>query len=119
MSLSSLWVLCDIDISGTNFQAERPITELYKEIKNMSVDKELMFLHHKVGGFERPQEFKGSEYYQEFRVWLADNGFTDYKAKDAVRFAMYMKKVSGVTVERRTANVAWYTIDPMKIPQLS
>ena len=108
-------LLSDIDISGTNFQA----TELYQEIKNMSVDKELMFLHHKVAGFERPQEFKGSEYYQDFRTWLAENGFTDYKAKDAVRFAMYMKKVAGVVVERRTANVAWYTIDPMKVPQLS
>jgi hypothetical protein len=112
-------LLSDIDISGMNFQAERPITELYQEIKNMSVDKELMFLHHKVDGFERPQEFKGSEYYQDFRGWLADNGFTDYKAKDAVRFGMYMKKVAGVTVERRTANVAWYTIDPLKVPQLS
>ena len=72
-----------------------------------------------MAGFERPQEFKGSEYYQDFRTWLAENGFTDYKAKDAVRFAMYMKKVAGVVVERRTANVAWYTIDPMKVPQLS
>ena len=109
-------LLSDIDISGTNFQAERPITELYQEIKNMSVDKELMFLHHKVNGFERPQEFKGSEYYQDFRTWLAENGFTDYKAKDAVRFGLYMKKVSGVTIDRRAANTAWYVIDPRRIP---
>jgi len=112
-------LLLDIDISSTNFQAERPITELYKEIKNMSVDKELMFLHHKVAGFERPQEFKGSEYYQDFREWLAVNGFSDYKAKDSIRFGMYMKKLSGVTVERRHANVSWYIIDPSKIPGLS
>jgi len=78
-----------------------------------------MFLHHKVTGFERPQEFKGSEYYQDFRSWLGENGFTDYKAKDSIRFAMYMKKVSGVAVERRTANVAWYVIDPKKVPKLS
>ena len=82
----------------------------------MSVDKELMFLHHKVAGFERPQEFKGSEYYQDFRTWLAENGFTDYKAKDAVRFGLYMKKVSGVTIDRRAANTAWYVIDPRRIP---
>lgn len=105
-------LLRNIDISDTNFQAERPITELYQEIKNMSVDKELMFLHHKVAGFERPQEFKGSEYYQEFRMWLAENGFTDYKAKDAVRFGLYMKKVPGVTIDRRAGNVAWYVINP-------
>lgn len=66
-----------------------------------------------------PSLLQGAEYYQEFREWLAENGFTDYKAKDAIRFAMYMKKVSGVAVERRTANVAWYTIDPLKVPQLS
>jgi hypothetical protein len=109
-------LLSEIDISGMNFQAERPITELYQEIKNMSVDKELMFLHHKVAGFERPQEFKGSEYYRDFRDWLAENGFTDYKAKDAVRFGLYMKKVSGVIVDRRAGNAAYYVIDPRRIP---
>ena len=105
-----------VDISGTNFQAERPITDLYKEIKSLSIDKELMFLHHKVAGFEKPQEFKGSEYYQDFRAWLAENGFTDYKAKDAVRFGLYMKKVTGVTIERKTGNAAYYVIDPKRIP---
>jgi Family of unknown function (DUF5906) len=111
-------LLRDMDIFGTNFQAERPITELYQEIKKMSIDKELMFLHHKVTGFERPQEFKGSEYYQDFRSWLGENGFTDYKAKDAVRFGLYMKKVSGVTVDRRAGNAAYYVIDPKRIPNL-
>ena len=105
--------LMAVDISETNFQAERPITDLYMEIKSLSIDKELIFLKHRVAGFERTQEFKASEYYQEFREWLAVNGFTDYKAKDAIRFGMYMKKTPGVTVERRAANVAWYTIDPL------
>jgi hypothetical protein len=111
-------LLRDVDISSTNFQAERPITELYQEIKNLSIDKELMYLHHKVDGFERPQEFKGSEYYHDFRAWLAESGFTDYKAKDSVRFGLYMKKVSGVTVDRRSGNAAYYVIDPMRIPNL-
>jgi hypothetical protein len=111
-------LLRDIDISNTNFQAERPITELYQEIKNMSVDKELMFMHYKLGGYERPQEFKGSEYYQDFRMWLTENGFTDYKAKDAVRFGLYMKKVNGVTIERRAGNAAHYVIDPRGIPNI-
>jgi len=111
--------LMGVNISETNFQAERPITELYTEIKSLSIDKELIFLKHKVAGFERPHEFKGSEYYQDFREWLAVNGFSDYKAKDSIRFGMYMKKLSGVTVERRHANVSWYIIDPSKIPGLS
>jgi hypothetical protein len=43
-------------------------------------------------------------------------GFTDYKAKDAVRFGLYMKKVSGVTLDRRAGNAAYYVIDPGRIP---
>jgi hypothetical protein len=111
--------LRDLDISNVNFQAERPITELYHEIKNMSVDKEIVFLNHKVAGFEKPQEFRSMDYYQDFRIWLAENGFSEYKPKDTTRFGMYMKRVPGVTIERRTANVGYYVIDPIKIPQLS
>jgi hypothetical protein len=108
-------LLMDIDISKTNFQAERPITELYQEIKNMSVDKELLFLRDKIEGVQSQQIFRASDFYQDFRSWLSDNGFTDYKAKDAIRFGMYMKKVNGVSVERRTANIAYYIIDPSKL----
>ena len=108
-------LLMDIDISKTNFQAERPITELYQEIKNMSVDKELLFLRDKIEGVQSQQIFRASDFYQDFRSWLSDNGFTDYKAKDAIRFGMYMKKVNGVSVERRTANIAHYIIDPSKL----
>ena len=108
-------LLMDIDISKTNFQAERPITELYQEIKNMSVDKEILFLRDKMGCTQNQQIFRASDFYQDFRSWLSDNGFTDYKAKDAIRFGMYMKKVNGVSVERRTANIAYYIIDPSKL----
>ena len=108
-------LLMDIDISKTNFQAERPITELYREIKNMSIDKELLFLRDKIEGVQSQQIFRASDFYQDFRSWLSDNGFTDYKAKDAIRFGMYMKKVNGVSVERRTANIAYYIIDPSKL----
>jgi hypothetical protein len=111
-------LLSEIDISKTNFQAERPMTELYQEIKSMSIDKELLFLHHKMGGAQNQQIFKGSDYYQDFRGWLSDNGFTDYKAKDAVRFGLYMKKVNGVTIERRTGNSSYFIIDPKHIPNL-
>jgi hypothetical protein len=111
-------LLNEIDISKTNFQAERPMTELYQEIKNMSIDKELLFMHHKMGGTQNQQIFKGSDYYQDFRGWLSDNGFTDYKAKDAVRFGLYMKKVNGVTIERRTGNSSYFIIDPKHIPNL-
>ena len=111
-------LLREIDISKTNFQAERPMTELYQEIKSMSVDKELLFLHHKMGGAQNQQIFKGSDFYQDFRGWLSDNGFTDYKAKDAVRFGLYMKKVNGVTIERRTGNASYFIIDPKYIPNL-
>jgi phage/plasmid-associated DNA primase len=111
-------LLMDIDISKTNFQAERPMTELYQEIKSMSIDKEILFLHHKMGGAQKQQIFKGSDYYQDFRGWLSDNGFTDYKAKDAVRFGLYMKKVNGVTIERRTGNSSYFIIDPKHIPNL-
>jgi hypothetical protein len=111
-------LLMDIDISKTNFQAERPMTELYQEIKSMSIDKELLFLHHKMGCAQNKQIFKGSDYYQDFRGWLSDNGFTDYKAKDAIRFGLYMKKVTGVTIERRTGNASHFIIDPKHIPNL-
>jgi hypothetical protein len=111
-------LLMDIDISKTNFQAERPMTELYQEIKSMSIDKELLFLHHKMGCAQNKQIFKGSDYYQDFRGWLSDNGFTDYKAKDAIRFGLYMKKVNGVTIERQTGNASYFIIDPKRIPNL-
>ena len=103
-------LLQGIDISQTNFQAERPITELYQELKNMSVDKELMFLASKVAGSMQPRvEFVGSELYQEYRLWLTTNGFMDYKAKNNVAFSLYIKKVEGVSIEhgaRRAATVA-------------
>jgi hypothetical protein len=104
-------LLMDIDISKTNFQAERPITELYQEIKNMSVDKELLFLAHKVQGATTNIEFKGSEFYGEFIKWLHANGFYDFKPKNNLSFGHYMKKINGVHVERRSANSAYYILD--------
>jgi len=104
-------LLMDIDISKTNFQAERPMTELYQEIKSMSIDKELLFLAHKVQGATTNIEFKGSEFYGEFIKWLHANGFYDFKPKNNLSFGHYMKKINGVHVERRSANSAYYILD--------
>ena len=106
-------LLRDIDISQTNFQAERPITELYQELKNMSVDKELMFLAHKTMGATTNREFKGSDFYIEFRQWLQVNGFTEYRPKNNLSFGHYMKKIEGVDVERRAGNSSYYVCRPL------
>lgn len=75
-----------------DFANERPITEMYAEIKYATADIELMWLA-SVTGIDLN--------YDDFREWVyAQNMGADFRMKNRVQFGIYMTKVPGTGVQK-------------------
>lgn len=106
--------LCDFDTNSINLAKDRPASELFNDIKALSVDKELLFIASKVGNVNPTATevvYSGKDIYFEYLGWLKTNGYTDYKPKNKNAFGMYVKRIPGVSVDRNNGNGSKYIIN--------
>ena len=104
--------LMGIDISQTNFQAERPMTDIYKRVKSLSVDKELLFIYHKVQkAVTETIRIKSSDMFDDYHDWVVSCRFSDYKPKNKQTFKPSIDKIQGVKVETGHAGSYTWVID--------
>lgn len=100
--------LMGIDISQTNFQAERPMTDIYKRVKSLSADKELLFIYHKVQkAATETIRIKSSDMFDEYQDWVVSCRFSDYKPKNKYTLRPALDKIQGVNIE--TGHAGTYT----------
>jgi hypothetical protein len=108
--------LCDFDTTKIDLARDRPMSELFTDMKDLSREKEYMFIE-SILAFEKTPVFtlKHSVVYPKYRSWIVSNGFTDYKPKDAQRFGLFMKKIVGLEIDRNNGNGSLYTFNKATI----
>ena len=76
----------------------------------LSADKELLYLGHLVQ-IHKPDkvDVSADDLYGEFRSWLNDSGYAEFKPRSKISFGMYLKKIEGIESVKRS--VMRYVID--------
>jgi len=104
--------LMSIDISQTNFQAERPMTDIYKRVKSLSAEKELLFIYHKVqNALGATIRIKSSDMFDEYQDWVTRCRFSDFKPKNKYTLKPALDKIQGVTIEKGHAGSYTWIIE--------
>ena len=100
----------DWDVSQLHLVKNRPMTQLYRDMKMLSADKELLYLGHLVQ-IHKPDkvDVSADDLYGEFRSWLNDSGYAEFKPRSKISFGMYLKKIEGIESVKRS--VMRYVID--------
>jgi len=102
--------LMNADLSKVDLKRQRPIkSELYKDIKLSSADRELLFLASVVQG--EKVEFRSNELFEMYTNWFRSSGFKSHP-KDAIMFGIYVsnKNNVGAGVTKRRSNGTKYTL---------
>lgn len=103
--------LMSIDLTGTNFQAERPMTDMYKRVKSLSAEKELLFIYHKVqNAVQETLRIKSSDMFDDYQLWVTQCRFTDFKPKNKYTLKPSIDKIPGVSIEKGHAGSYSYVI---------
>ena len=98
--------LMSYDISQVvNLAKERPITQVYKDNKMISADKELLFLASFIPSIKNTQ-MKTSFLYSQYKQWAINcGGISDEKfLRNSISFGIYMKKIPGVVWKSDPSN---------------
>lgn len=87
------------DISGMHMSKDRPITEIFKEIQQVSAEKELLFLSSMLEEFRNLKKpMKSRDLYDKFVYWAKNYGGVrqEHTLRNIVSFGKYMCKVEGL-----------------------
>lgn len=110
-NIGALWqFFTEWDLTKINLVKDRPMSQLYADMKMLGADKELLFLGSLVQSNTKNFEKKADEMYDGFRTWLHESGFPDYKPRSKISFGMYLKKVSGVESIKRSVMLYQFDI---------
>jgi hypothetical protein len=87
--------LMNVDIKGFNFEKERPITELYNDIKNVNTPKVILFIMDLIDNHKLDEQYSFKKLYEKYETFLSRNGYTDYKT-NTNKFSRALKSISGI-----------------------
>ena len=95
--------LLDYDITTIDLKRDRPMNEMYQEIKLMSAEKELLFLGSIIQ--DSTNEYRSSDLYNKYTHWLLNNGFKEYNPKNSISFGIYISKINGITFRQSAGKI--------------
>jgi hypothetical protein len=104
--------LMNIDIKGFNFEAQRPITELYKDIQLTTKPKIVLFIEHLLNNHKLKEEYKSSILFKSFQDYLITFGFGDYKT-NITKYGRSIKLIDGI--EKKKSYCIKIYIDKKKV----
>lgn len=87
------------DITNVNLARDRPITDAFREIQQMSAEKELLFLSTMISEFKKlAKPMKSRDLYDKYTHWARQYGGvrTDQPLRNIISFGKYMSKVQGL-----------------------
>jgi hypothetical protein len=109
-NIGALWkYFVEWDTSTINLARDRPMSQLYTDMKMLGADKELLYLGSLVQNHNTNFDKKADDMYDGFRTWLFESGYAEYKPRSKISFGMYLKKVSGIESVKRS--VTFYQFD--------
>lgn len=100
--------LMSVDISNFDFINDRPQTEIYRDMMKVNIPKEVLFLINLLETQELQDTYRSSVFYKNFKEYLKNSGYDDYKI-NITKFARNIKKLDGVVKKR--SNGTNYVID--------
>jgi len=87
--------LMNIDINNFNFEKERPITEIYKDIQSVNIPKPVLYLMELLEKNKLNDSYPSSKFYKDFIEFVKNSGYDDYKT-NKTRFGRQLKEIKGV-----------------------
>jgi hypothetical protein len=91
--------LKSINLEGVNLAKDRPMTEAFKEMQEVSAEKELLFLSTMFEEFRKlAKPMKSRVLYDKYAYWARHYGGVraDVSIRNIISFAKYMRKVNGL-----------------------
>ena len=95
--------LLDYDTTTIDLKRDRPMNEMYQEIKLMSAEKELLFLGSIIQ--DTTNEYRSNDLYNKYTHWLLNNGFKEYNPKNSISFGIYISKINGITFRQSAGKI--------------
>ena len=105
--------LMDRNIEDWDSINDRPITDLYKELKSVNIPIYVRFLIDWVIKNDKDATITARDFYEKFRIYLFNNGHEDKNITSA-SFGRFIKKYDGVSC-KRTSKCMEYTLIHQKI----
>ena len=104
--------LNSIDLNGVHLAKDRPMTEAFKEMQEVSAEKELLFLSTMFEEFRKlAKPMKSRVLYDKYAYWARHYGGVraDVSIRNIISFGKYMRKVNGLGWKSDPSNGAVIT----------
>jgi hypothetical protein len=112
-NMGALWnFFMEWDTSKINLARDRPMSQLYADMKMLGADKELLYLGSLIKNTTTDFDKKAEDTFDGFRAWLNESGYGEYK-KSKIGFGMYLKKIAGIESVKRS--VMFYHFDIKRV----
>ena len=102
------------DTTKIDLKRQRPMNERYLNIQLQSQSKEDMFLADWITGTS-PNILSASAFYEAYRDWIRENGFTEYKPKDAKKIGQWIREIEGFKVSRGASGMMYCVQEKVKV----
>jgi len=107
--------LMDIDLKDFDPVNDRPITEIYKELKKVNVPIIAKFLEHRFYTSQKEYiSIQARDFYKEFQYFYFDLGYKKDLLMTYCKFGRLIKHYAGVS-KKRTNKAVFYTIDIIEL----